>query len=137
MTGITGNAHADHKIGQLSIVFEMRSPGQIFLAFSGIIKIITSISNFSAMSRLLIQQYYSEVDKIIQFGGSKKETSLRVAFQNLLNEYCKTRDFLLIPELDYRNKSGKLVYPDGTVKDALRLDWGYWESKENLKRISS
>jgi hypothetical protein len=48
------------------------------------------------MSRLLIQQYYSEVDKIIQFGGSKKETSLRVAFQNLLNEYCKTRDFLLI-----------------------------------------
>jgi hypothetical protein len=89
------------------------------------------------MSRLLIQQYYSEVDKIIQFGGSKKETSLRVAFQNLLNEYCKTGDFLLIPELDYRNKSGKLVYPDGTVKDALRLDWGYWESKENLKRISS
>jgi hypothetical protein len=52
------------------------------------------------MSRLLIQQYYSEVDKIIQFGDSKKETSLRVAPQNLLfNEYCKTRNFLLIPEL--------------------------------------
>jgi len=87
------------------------------------------------MSRLLIQQYYSEVDKIIQFGGSKKETSLRVAFQNLLNEYCKTRDFLLIPELDYRNKSGKLVYPDGTVKDALRLDWGYWESKDEKDNL--
>ncbi|NCR38368.1 MAG: N-6 DNA methylase [Microcystis aeruginosa W13-11] len=87
------------------------------------------------MSRLLIQQYYREVDKIIQFGGSKKETSLRVAFQNLLNEYCKTRDFLLIPELDYRNKSGKLVYPDGTVKDALRLDWGYWESKDEKDNL--
>ena len=87
------------------------------------------------MSRLLIHQYYSEVDKIIQFGGSKKETSLRVAFQNLLNEYCKTRDFLLIPELDYRNKSGKLVYPDGTVKDALRLDWGYWESKDEKDNL--
>jgi hypothetical protein len=82
------------------------------------------------MSRLLITQYQAEVEKIIQYGGSRKETSIRVAFQNLLNEYCKARDFLLIPELDYRTKSGKLVYPDGTVKDALRLDWGYWESKD-------
>jgi hypothetical protein len=82
------------------------------------------------MSRLLIHQYYTEVDKIIQYGGSKKETSIRVAFGNLLNEYCKNRDFILIPELDYRTRSGKSVYPDGTVKDALRLDWGYWESKD-------
>ncbi len=22
------------------------------------------------------------------------------------------------------------VYPDGTIKDALRLPWGYWESKD-------
>lgn len=82
------------------------------------------------MSRLLIHQYYSELDKLIQYGGSRKETSIRIAFQNLLNEYCKNRDFLLVPELDYRTKAGKSVYPDGTVKDALRLDWGYWESKD-------
>ena len=82
------------------------------------------------MSRLLISKYQAEVAKIIQFGGSRKETSIRVAFQNLLNEYCKPRDFLLIPELDFKLPNGKLVYPDGTVKDALRLDWGYWESKD-------
>lgn len=64
------------------------------------------------MSRLLISQYHTEVEKIIQYGGSRKETSIRVAFQNLLNEYCKNRDFLLIPELDYKTKSGKIVYPE-------------------------
>jgi predicted helicase len=87
------------------------------------------------MSKLLIHQYYNTVDQIIQYGGSRKETSIRVAFQNLLNDYCKTKDFLLIPELEYRTKKGKLVYPDGTVKDALRLPYGYWESKDQFDNL--
>ncbi|QYX31441.1 type ISP restriction/modification enzyme [Sphaerospermopsis torques-reginae] len=87
------------------------------------------------MSRLLVTQYQAEVQKIIQFGGSRKETFIRFAFQNLLNEYCKRRDFLLIPELDFKLPNGKLVYPDGTVKDALRLDWGYWESKDEYDNL--
>ncbi|MFK5969818.1 MAG: N-6 DNA methylase [Candidatus Marithrix sp.] len=82
------------------------------------------------MSRLLIQNYHSEVEKIIQYGGSRKETSIRVAFQNLLNAYCESKKFILIPELEYRTKHNTTVYPDGTVKDALRLPWGYWESKD-------
>ncbi|MFM6320916.1 MAG: N-6 DNA methylase, partial [Microcystis panniformis] len=87
------------------------------------------------MSRLLVTQYQTEVEKIIQYGGSRKETSIRFAFQYLLNEYCKPRDFLLIPELDYKLPNGKLVYPDGTVKDALRLAWGYWESKDQYDNL--
>ncbi|MEB3150595.1 MAG: N-6 DNA methylase, partial [Sphaerospermopsis sp.] len=87
------------------------------------------------MSRLLVTQYQTEVQKIIQFGGSRKETSIRFAFQNLLNEYCKPRDFLLIPELDFKLPNGKVVYPDGTVKDALRLDWGYWEAKDEYDNL--
>ncbi|MHC5733544.1 type ISP restriction/modification enzyme [Nostoc sp.] len=87
------------------------------------------------MSKLLVSQYHTEVERIIQYGGSRKETSIRVAFQNLVNEYCKPREFRLIPELDYKTPSGKLVYPDGTVKDALRLDWGYWESKDEYDNL--
>jgi predicted helicase len=82
------------------------------------------------VSRLLISKYHTEVAKIIQYGGSRNETSIRDAFKSLLNEYCKTRDFLLVSELEYKHSSGKKVVPDGTVKDALRLDWGYWESKD-------
>ena len=87
------------------------------------------------MSVLLIKQYHAEVENIIIYGGSRKETSIRVAFQNLLNEYCKPREFRLIPELDYKTPHGKVVYPDGTVKDALRLDWGYWESKDQYDNL--
>ena len=84
------------------------------------------------MSRLLISQYHAEVERIIQYGGSRNESSLKNAFQSLLNEYCKTRDFLLIPELVYKDKN---IRPDGTVKDALRLDWGYWESKDQYDNL--
>jgi len=43
------------------------------------------------MSRLQIQNYHTE--KIIQYGGERKETSIRVAFQNLLNGYCCAKNF--------------------------------------------
>ncbi|MBD2393974.1 transposase [Cyanobacterium aponinum FACHB-4101] len=79
------------------------------------------------MSKLLITQYHNEVEKIKRYGGSKNESTIRVAFQNLLNNYCQTRNFLLIPELPYKNQR---IIPDGTIKDALQLDWGYWESKD-------
>lgn len=77
-----------------------------------------------------IKKYYAEVDKIIQFGGSKKETSIRNAFYVLLNDYAKQRNLILVPEVTIRTKEGKNVTPDGTLKDMLRQDWGYWESKD-------
>lgn len=87
------------------------------------------------MSRLLISQYHSEVDKLIQYGGSRKETSIRNAFERLLNEYCKPHNYLLIPELDFRTKLNTTVFPDGTVKDAIRLDHGWWESKDQYDKL--
>ncbi|MEQ8971750.1 MAG: hypothetical protein RIE73_15310 [Coleofasciculus sp. C1-SOL-03] len=41
------------------------------------------------MSRLLITQYQAEVEKIIRYGGSRKETSIRNAFERLLNDYTQ------------------------------------------------
>jgi predicted helicase len=83
------------------------------------------------MSVQLISKYFNKVDKLIQYGGSHKETSIRTAFQSLLDDYCSKRELMLIAELDYRTPAGKIVKPDGTVKDALRFDWGYWESKDS------
>ncbi len=77
-----------------------------------------------------IKKYYSEVEKIIHFGGSKKEMSIRNAFYVLLNEYAKQKDLVLVPEVTIKTKEGKNVTPDGTLKDMLRQDWGYWESKD-------
>ena len=46
------------------------------------------------MSIHAIKQYQSEVEKIIHFGGTKKETSIRNAFYHLLNEYAKQKGLM-------------------------------------------
>lgn len=86
------------------------------------------------MSRQLIEDYYREVDKIRRYGGEKaqNEQSLRTAFYTLLNEYCNTKHLALISELPYKDKR---ITPDGTVKNSLRLDCGYWESKDEQDDI--
>jgi predicted helicase len=88
------------------------------------------------MSRRLIEEYHNQVEKIKQYSGSKKELSLRSEFANLLNSFCKTKNLLLIQELEYKTKKGTTVIPDGTIKDALRLDWGYWESKDEYDDLN-
>jgi predicted helicase len=87
------------------------------------------------MSQLLIANYIREIEKYIQYGGDKKETSIRRAFANLLSAYCKPHDLLLVDEIEYPTKTGTLVYPDGTIKDALRLTHGYWEAKDQYDDI--
>jgi predicted helicase len=84
------------------------------------------------MSLQLINQYYNRVDRVVQYGGSNKETAVRNEFYQLINQYCEKKNLILVPELDIKLKTGKTITPDGTVKNALRLDFGYWESKANV-----
>ncbi len=82
------------------------------------------------MSIHAIHQYRTEVEKIIHFGGTKKETAIRNAFYNLLNDYAKQKGLMIVAEVTIKAPNGKNVTPDGTLKDMLRQDWGYWESKD-------
>ncbi len=88
------------------------------------------------MSEFSIKQYLNELEKIIHYGGSNKETSIRNAFYNLLNEYAKGKGLMVVPEIEIKaTNSNKKVRPDGTLKDSLRQDWGYWESKDESDDI--
>lgn len=89
------------------------------------------------MSLEAIQRYHAKVEKIIQYGGSRNESSVRFAFQNLLESYCAETHLELIAELDYKTPAGATVRPDGTLKDALRQDWGYWESKDQYDDLAA
>lgn len=82
------------------------------------------------MSIQLIQQYYAKVERLIQYGGTRNESTLRKPFQDLLEQYARSKNLLLVPEVEYTTPTGRKLYPDGTLKDALRQDWGYWESKD-------
>ena len=74
-----------------------------------------------------IDQYRAHLQELKDFGGSDNELSIRPAFQNCLDAYCREhREKLgLVPEL-----SAGGVVPDGTVKDSLRMARGYWEAKD-------
>ncbi|MEZ4605405.1 MAG: hypothetical protein R2865_00995 [Deinococcales bacterium] len=87
------------------------------------------------MSIQRIQQYHAEIEKIIQYGGSRNETSIRIAFQKLLESYASSKGLVLVPELEFKTKFGNKVYPDGTLKNALRQDLGYWESKDQKDNL--
>lgn len=87
------------------------------------------------MSTQLINQYYTKREKLIQYGGSKNELSIRDAFKDLLNNYAEKKNLLLVSEIAVLGTKGAKVKPDGTLKNALRLDYGYWESKDEKDTI--
>ncbi len=82
------------------------------------------------MSLQLISQYQARLERIVRYSGSRNESSVRTAFQELLDHYASSKNLALIAELDYKTALGTTVRPDGTLKNAVRQDIGYWESKD-------
>jgi len=88
------------------------------------------------MSIFAIKTFLKELEDLKHYGGTTKETAVRFAFQKLLDEYAKAKELRLIAEVSIKLKNGKTVTPDGTLKDVLRLDHGYWESKDEADDIN-
>ena len=89
------------------------------------------------MSIQLVQQYRNKVDQIIRYSGTRNEQSLRKPFQDLLEQYARSRNLILVAEVEMRSKRGTSIRPDGVLKDALRQDWGFWESKDEKDDIEA
>lgn len=87
------------------------------------------------MSQYSITQYYNALERIIDFGGTRNETSIRTAFHILLNEYARGKGLELVTEVAVMGTNGKDVRPDGVLKDTLRQEWGCWESKDESDDI--
>ena len=75
-----------------------------------------------------IERYRAELERIIAFGGSDNELTIKPAFRNCLSAYCREHreKLALVDELAARGG----IVPDGTVKDSLRMARGYWEAKD-------
>src|SRR6266487_2687115 len=91
----------------------------------------------TSMSIQLIQQYYSKVEQVIRYGGSWNESSLRKPFQDLLEQYARSKNLVLVGEVEMLSRKGTRIRPDGVLKDALRQDWGFWESKDEKDDIEA
>lgn len=84
------------------------------------------------MSISLINQYYKKVEDLIRYSGKDNEAIISREFEWLINAYCEKRKLRLIPQFEFKSKLGTSIRPDGTIKNDLRLDYGYWESKANV-----
>ncbi|MEI7840963.1 MAG: N-6 DNA methylase [Methylococcaceae bacterium] len=87
---------------------------------------------FGFMTIQAIHQYHNAIHKIYQFSGQSHEQAIKDEFKRLLNHYCDARNLLVVSEINIKNKRGDLIRPDGIIKNNLRLDCGYWESKANV-----
>jgi predicted helicase len=87
------------------------------------------------MSKVLINQYYNNLDRAIQFGKSTNEQAVRSHFWYLLNDYAHKNYYEVIPEVTCMGTKGKKVQPDGIVKNLFGLDIGLWESKDEKDNI--
>lgn len=83
------------------------------------------------MSRQLINEYHSELDRLRAVTGSTRETNLRPAFARLLRAWGKQDlDLTFIEEHQIRTAMGTLISVDGALLHALRVPFGYWEAKD-------
>ena len=75
-----------------------------------------------------IERYHADRQRFVEFGGSDSELSIRRAFANCLDAYCRDHKekLALVDELGASLGNR----PDGTVKDSLRMARGYWEAKD-------
>jgi len=89
----------------------------------------------SSVSRQLLNNYYNKLDETIRYGGSRNETSVEHAFIELVNSYAERRNLMLVPKIAIKSTKGTNIIPDGALKNAPRLDFGYWESKDTKDDI--
>ncbi|MGA7502373.1 MAG: type ISP restriction/modification enzyme, partial [Isosphaeraceae bacterium] len=75
-----------------------------------------------------IQTYY-EALKIYGALGVEHEGALETAFQRLLADTARLKNWTLIPKLKMK-VAGKIIFPDGTLRDDFNLPRGYWEAKD-------
>jgi len=67
------------------------------------------------MSIQLIQQYYTKVEQIIRYGGSHNESSLRKPFQDLLEQYARSKRLAFVIKVKIESKRCKRTRSDGTL----------------------
>ncbi|HVO68547.1 MAG TPA: hypothetical protein VMT24_00795, partial [Aggregatilineaceae bacterium] len=68
--------------------------------------------------------------------GVTNELALRPAFQNLLTESAHLKKWTLVPEQGVKI-NGRIVYPDGTLRDQWQLPHGYWEAKDTADDLDT
>ncbi len=88
------------------------------------------------LSKLLINEYRGELDRLRSVSGSRRESVLREAFKDLLKRWGRTLDLTFVPEHDMITPQKNRIYVDGALLHALRVPFGYWEAKDENDKLN-
>ena len=77
-----------------------------------------------------IQNYYRKLDDLRRIAGAENESSLRTAFQILLDTLGQEHGLILHNEYPFTASNGTQFRIDGALIDRIRLVHGYWEAKD-------
>jgi predicted helicase len=82
------------------------------------------------LSQTLIGNYLSELARLRQASGSRRESVLREAFKDLLKAWGRQHDLVFVPEYELDTATKDRRYVDGALLHELRVPFGYWEAKD-------
>ena len=78
-----------------------------------------------------IKNYYTELQEYAKV-GAEHEGTVRTAFQNLLQHYCRQVDLILVCEKTRYTPQKRRIQIDGEVVDTFDLPHGHWEAKDTF-----
>ena len=82
------------------------------------------------MSQTLIGNYLSELARLRQVSGSRRESVLREAFKDLLKAWGRQHELVFVPEYELDTATKERRHVDGALLHELRVPFGYWEAKD-------
>ena len=82
------------------------------------------------MSQTLIGNDLSELARLRQVSGSRRESVLREAFKDLLKAWGRQHELVFVPEYELDTATKERRYVDGALLHELRVPFGYWEAKD-------
>ena len=77
-----------------------------------------------------IRIYYNDIETIRRHDSN--EGNIRTSFFTLLKSIASTHNLSVITEHRFKNKQ---IRPDGTIKNSIGIDFGYWEAKDHKDDI--
>ena len=83
------------------------------------------------VSKQLINEYRSELDRIVKVGATLNEGTVRDAFQGLLKSWGRSNDLTYLSEHSMTTAQGNNIRVDGALVYDIRVPFGYWEAKDS------
>ena len=80
-----------------------------------------------------IRIYYNDIESIRRHDSN--EGNISTAFLVLLKSIASNHNLSVIGQYSFRNKKGKLIRPDGAIKNSMGIDFGYWEAKDSKDNL--